>query len=407
MTNNIENYDFTIVGGGLIGSIVAMALSEQKYKCCLIEKEKLDYDNKKQSTVNPISINYRSILILKKYKLWDPSKIFCNNINDLIFKCHNNLHKLSFSSKHLKIPTLGYVLDRSSFTNYIQTQCKQLEKIKCYNSTKIKDMKINSDDRFEVNLITNNNEKKILSTFVIASDGSPSEIATKIGFDMEHINYNQTSHMFNCVADFTNNLAIQHINNDGFFAHIPFSDKGTNIILTINDDRKKKYFDTDNRLKSEIIYRIFQPYLKNILSLKYITSYKMHTIRSKEIFLKNFILLGNSSQLLHPVGAQGFNLGLRNIETLTDNLSLIKKKDDTSIKNALENVAEIISKDRQKTFDYIDFSTKIISNNRTFSILTSSLLIHILKCSKTAKTSFLNKILGLDGIKYLALKNEF
>ena len=54
----------------------------------------------------------------------------------------------------------------------------------------------------------------------------------------------------------------------------------------------------------------------DISDLKFVSQYNLITSRSKEISRDNIILLGNSSQLLHPVGAQGFNLAISNIDSL-------------------------------------------------------------------------------------------
>ncbi len=407
MINNIENYDFIIVGGGLVGSIAALTLSEKNYKCCLIEKKGFDNNSKNKSTFNPISLNYRSILILKKYKLWNSEKMISNNIDNLILKCHNNLNKLSLSSRSLNLSTLGYVIDRDCFTYFIQNKCKQSKKITCYDSSTIEDITSNSQNIFNIDLKYKEAIKKISSPFIIASDGHPSFIANRMGFETTHIDYNQTSYIFNCQADFKNNSAVQIINEDGSFAHIPFTDNETNLILTINNDKKYKYFISNDELNKDLIHKLFKPYLANISLSKLIINYKMKTIRSNEIFYKNVLLLGNSSQLLHPVGAQGFNLALRNIETLIDKLSSQHNDKNILMKNIFDDIANTLNIDRQNTFDYIDFSTKIICSDRILSKFATSVFMQILKSSTNVQKSFLSKILGLNDIKYLTLKNEF
>jgi len=407
MINNIENYDFIIVGGGLVGSIAALTLSEKNYKCCLIEKKGFDNNSKNKSTFNPISLNYRSILILKKYKLWNSEKMISNNIDNLILKCHNNLNKLSLSSRSLNLSTLGYVIDRDCFTYFIQNKCKQSKKITCYDSSTIEDITSNSQNIFNIDLKYKEVIKKISSPFIIASDGHPSFIANRMGFETTHIDYNQTSYIFNCQADFKNNSAVQIINEDGSFAHIPFTDNETNLILTINNDKKYKYFISNDELNKDLIHKLFKPYLANISLSKLIINYEMKTIRSNEIFYKNVLLLGNSSQLLHPVGAQGFNLALRNIETLIDKLSSQHNDKNILMKNIFDDIANTLNIDRQNTFDYIDFSTKIICSDRILSKFATSVFMQILKSSTNVQKSFLSKILGLNDIKYLTLKNEF
>ena len=70
-----KKYDFLISGAGLVGALTALQLSKNGYSCCLIEKNNLS----KSSTLKnyaPLSLNYRSFLILKKFGLWDQVEKF-------------------------------------------------------------------------------------------------------------------------------------------------------------------------------------------------------------------------------------------------------------------------------------------------------------------------------------------
>jgi 2-polyprenyl-6-methoxyphenol hydroxylase-like FAD-dependent oxidoreductase len=65
-----KKYDFLISGAGLVGALTALQLTKHGHSCCLIEKNNLS----KNSTLKnyaPLSLNYRSFLILKKFGLWD------------------------------------------------------------------------------------------------------------------------------------------------------------------------------------------------------------------------------------------------------------------------------------------------------------------------------------------------
>ena len=63
-----KNYDFIISGAGLVGAISALQLSRKGYDCCLIEKNYLPIQ-KTLKDFAPLSLNYRSFLILKKPRI--------------------------------------------------------------------------------------------------------------------------------------------------------------------------------------------------------------------------------------------------------------------------------------------------------------------------------------------------
>ena len=65
-----KKFDFIISGGGLVGCILASELSKLNFNCCIIEKNKFEL-SRKSNNINPLSLNYRSRIILEKLKLWN------------------------------------------------------------------------------------------------------------------------------------------------------------------------------------------------------------------------------------------------------------------------------------------------------------------------------------------------
>ena len=124
MDKKYTTYDFVIVGGGLVGSLTSILLARSGFRCCLVEQNLFAQD-KKPTTFNPLSLNYRTILILEKYGLWNTSLIKSYPIKNLNIKCFNSLNKLRFSSKDLNLQYLGYVVDKTSLHEYFINLAKK------------------------------------------------------------------------------------------------------------------------------------------------------------------------------------------------------------------------------------------------------------------------------------------
>ena len=135
-------------------------------------------------------------------------------------------------------------------------------------------------------------------------------------------------------------------------------------------------------------------YIKNISSFEFVSKYSLITSRANSIIKDNILLLGNSSQLLHPVGAQGFNLALRNLETL---LNCIQVDSDFS------NVSDLINSDRKSAFSNVDYATNIFASDMLLSKIITFTTYNLVKSSPVLKTKFLEKILGLEGYPYLSI----
>ena len=58
MKNKIHNYDFLIIGAGLIGSLTALALNKKKFKVLAVDKESKKLQDKRTLAVNANSKDF-------------------------------------------------------------------------------------------------------------------------------------------------------------------------------------------------------------------------------------------------------------------------------------------------------------------------------------------------------------
>ena len=74
--------------------------------------------------------------------------------------------------------------------------------------------------------------------------------------------------MVDCGGSFEAGVAAQLFNEDGIFALVPYSTTKTSLILTLNDDRKDKYINKNNKGKIDQIQQVYSNYLNHIKTVK-------------------------------------------------------------------------------------------------------------------------------------------
>ena len=387
-----QKFDFVISGAGLVGCLVASQLSNLGLKCCLIEKNKIkdipSFDN-----YSPLSLNYRSYLILKKFNLWEKILPHAYPIRNLNIKSYHSLNRLAFNAKDIDLNELGYVIDRRNLLQEFLNYIKSASNITIFDQEAVSSFKEHAKGenyKLTGKLLSG---QSIETKYLIVSDGIGSKIKDKLNIESLKIDYSQISFVFNSKALFKKYDAIQIFNKYGIFAGIPYGDDRINLILTINKKDMPIFFNSQNEINSNMIQDIFKGYVNDISDLKLVSQYNLLTSRSKEILKDNIILLGNSSQLLHPVGAQGFNLAVSNIDSL---LSFINNGKLNTI-----GLTAAINKSRESIFDNIDIATNILGGEKIPSKLLSFLIINSIKSSQTMKNTFLKNILGIRNYPYL------
>jgi 2-octaprenyl-6-methoxyphenol hydroxylase len=114
------------------------------------------------------------------------------------------------------------------------------------------------------------------------------------------------------------NNSIQYFFKEGPFAILPFKEKYLSFVWSLNKSfynlNKKKL---DNLIKKKL--DIILGAKKRILVSK-ISSYPLYMNLQTRYYKKNFLILGEGLHSIHPIAGQGFNLFLRDIKKLYENI---------------------------------------------------------------------------------------
>ena len=384
-----ESYDFTISGAGLVGSILALALDKIGYRVCLIEKSNLKNNAGEFDNFYPLSLNYRSKIILDDLGLWDMIHEISYPIDELTILYRNNLSKIRFSSKEFDLDNLGYVVDRHKL---LEIYKKSLDK-KFTGVLKL-NTEIRSVERHDDNLTLKLNSQDLNSKYLVVSEGIDSNLSKLVSHNVQQINYNQISFMMNCKGSFKQNHAIQFFNKSGIFAFIPYTNSSASLILTLNKGQESKYF-IDNEPIYNQIADTFSQYITDIEGIKSVTSYDLSTHRMDTIYRDRIMLFGNSLQLIHPVGAQGYNFSLRCIEYMMDHF-----RDSDEIDLDINSFVQTVRGDRTKMISNIDIVLKFLNNDHVLSSLISKLAFNLIKNNSSLKVALLENVIGLNNYAF-------
>ena len=384
-----ESYDFTISGAGLVGSILALALDKIGYRVCLVEKSNLKNNADEFGNFYPLSLNYRSKIILDDLGLWDMIHEISYPIDKLTILYRNNLSKIRFTSKEFDLDNLGYVVDSHKLLEiYKKSLNKQFTGILKLNT------EIRSVERHDNNLTLKLNSQDLNSKYLVVSDGIDSNLSKLVSHNTQKINYNQISFMMNCKGTFKQNHAIQFFNESGIFAFIPYTNSSASLILTLNKGQESKYF-IDNEPIYNQIADTFSQYITDIESMKSVTSYDLSTHRMDTIYRDRIMLFGNSLQLIHPVGAQGYNFSLRCIEYIIDHF-----RDSDEIDLDINSFVQTVRGDRTKMISNIDIVLKFLNNDHVLSSLISKLAFNLIKNNSSLKVALLENVIGLNNYAF-------
>lgn len=379
----LKKFDFLVNGGGLVGCLTSLVLSKKNYSVCLIEKN--NFKKIISDSYIPLSLTINSVEFLRQNKAWDSEIIKSNEIKKLNIKLFNSFNTVKLSSADIGGRSLGTVVDKSCFLSFLRDLC-----------LRDKNINIIDNDVISIDDLTSpfvpkfsRNKLEIAANHLIVTDGVNSEFSDKLEIKRSAINYNQTSFMFNMKCDSVMNDASQIFTKNGIFAVLPGSDKITCVVASIHDD-VMNHFDFESQNPNiTLLERELSPHIRGINDVSLVYKYELNTSRLMSWTRDNIIFLGNSSQLLHPVGAQGFNF-------VIDCLKIVDlHSDDLFINNKLNDIIKNeINAKRDKLFKSIDFISSVLMKKSLTSGIAASIFSKSLNLSSTLKVNFLKRIIG-------------
>ena len=379
----LKKFDFLVNGGGLVGCLTSLVLSKKNYSVCLIEKN--NFKKIISDSYIPLSLTINSVEFLRQNKAWDSEIIKSNEIKKLNIKLFNSFNTVKLSSADIGGRSLGTVVDKSCFLSFLRDLC-----------LRDKNINIIDNDVISIDDLTSpfvpkfsRNKLEIAANHLIVTDGVNSEFSDKLEIKRSAINYNQTSFMFNMKCDSVMNDASQIFTKNGIFAVLPGSDKITCVVASIHDD-VMNHFDFESQNPNiTLLERELSPHVRGINDVSLVYKYELNTSRLMSWTRDDIIFLGNSSQLLHPVGAQGFNF-------VIDCLKIVDlHSDDLFINNKLNDIIKNeINAKRDKLFKSIDFISSVLMKKSLTSGIAASIFSKSLNLSSTLKVNFLKRIIG-------------
>jgi len=125
----------------------------------------------------------------------------------------------------------------------------------------------------------------------------------------------------------------------------------------------------------------FGSWLGDFLKLGRRSSYPLKLVRAMEDIRPRAVILGNAAHAIHPIGAQGFNLGLRDVavlaEVLADEIKSAHPADFGSMK-VLQRYSKWREPDQRGTIAYSDGLARMFASPSPASATarTAGILAH-------------------------------
>ncbi|MBL6700399.1 MAG: hypothetical protein ISP96_00830 [Gammaproteobacteria bacterium] len=278
---------------------------------------------------------------------------------------------------------MGQVVDKAALLSHLRALCINNKNIEIIDNI---DVELDSNN----SKIILNDKSSIKYKQLFITDGANSKFIEQFNIHAKKISYNQTSFVLNCNYDTCENSAVQIFSKKGVFAVLPGHKKVKSIVATINNKYINSYNFESTNFNESLLQKDLLPYVKDLHNTKLIYSHPLDTSRLDKWYIKNIIFLGNSSQLLHPFGAQGFNFSVDCIKKIDSVKTELLSGDEFN-----NHVKTEIIKKRHSLFLGIDITSSLLMRDSFLGNVSSTFLGGFINNSSRIKKRFIKRILNI------------
>ena len=388
--NNLK-FDIVIIGAGPVGIAFACGFANTKIKVAIVDKLPNAAISNPKIDGREIALTHQSIEILKKIGVWQHfNKKLISVIKEARILDGNSRYFLNFNHQEIQKENLGYLIPNYLIKKKIYKRLKKLSNVTLIDKTEC--VSINTDEKNS--LIALSDGTKIKTNLVVAADSRFSKIRSKMGISAFVRDFNKD--MIVCRMEHEKphkNIAYEFFRYDQTQALLPYIKNQSGIITTVSRDlssalmtMNKKNFNKEMEKKFDNLFGKMK-----LIGKRY--TYPMITTYTKQFVTDRFAVIGDAAVGMHPVTAHGFNLNLKGIDILID-----------EVKAATENGADIgspsILKNYQTKLHFaagpIYLATNSIVNLYTSNFLPAKLtrqfVLRFVNTVRPAKQVFLNML---------------
>ena len=195
---------------------------------------------------------------------------------------------------------------------------------------------------------------------VVAADGTRSAVRAALGIGVDEHDYGQTLLVARVRAtQAPDGTAYERLGDDGPTALLPRGDRHWGVVHGVAREQAETVAALDDaawlaRLQHAVGWRIGR-----LVASGERSAYPIVRVVAQRLVADRAVVLGNAAQTIHPIGAQGFNLGLRDALTLAEEIA---RGDDPGAASRLAAYAARRREDRERTLAFSDGLARLTAN---------------------------------------------
>ncbi|MDN3681702.1 2-octaprenyl-6-methoxyphenyl hydroxylase [Vibrio tapetis subsp. quintayensis] len=389
----MKRYDIVIAGGAMAGATLALALNaycQETLSIAVVEPFLAQHDEHPGYDSRSIALSYGTVELLKNMQLWSAIKPYAVAINHIHVSDRGHAGMTDMDANEMGIEALGYVVELADTGRIYHEKLQQAANIDFLCPASVTSIE---RDAMSVSLLLSSGET-IQAPLLVAADGTQSVCCDEIGLKQTEQDFGQVAVIANITAEQAHEgRAFERFTESGPLALLPMSEGRLSLVWCLSSDEANKVLSLSDSQFLVELQSAFGWRLGKFTLAGSRTSYPL-LLRTRDQFISHRVaVIGNAAQTLHPIAGQGFNLGIRDVATLAQEIA--KAGQDIGEYRLLSRYAQRRNSDREQTISLTAGLVHLFSNDYPAMRIGRNLGLMLMDNVSLVRTPLLRRTMGL------------
>tara|TARA_Y100000991_G_scaffold214930_1_gene203881 strand:+ start:8408 stop:9652 length:1245 start_codon:yes stop_codon:yes gene_type:complete len=387
--------DLAIVGGGIAGTTLALALKESGLRIKIIESQTLEEVACRERAY---ALSLLSGRIFNGIGVWSKILPEISKFRYIFLSDADFSKTVQFKSTDLKTDYLGYVGEHKAILNILQSETTQYPNIQFLSPAKV--IKLDTEESKSVLSIEKEGiAYKLHTKLVVGADGPLSFVRSSAKIKTQGWKYWQSCLTFIIKHQASrNDIAFERFRCTGPLAILPLPNNRCQIVWTLPHAKAKSFHDLEDKQFLAQLQKHIPEFLGPVTLINSRSLFPVQLMQSKNYIQSRLALVGDAAHCCHPVGGQGLNLGIRDVAILAETLERAwQKGEDIGSQRLLKKYETWRRRENWIILGFTDFLDRLFSNNYFLLVLIRRFGLIIINHIPFLKKNILRLMTGLLG----------
>jgi 2-octaprenyl-6-methoxyphenol hydroxylase len=335
-----------IVGGGLVGASLAIALDVAGVDTVLVEAAAPRTDAQPSYDERNLALARATVNGLEAIGVWTHAREGATAIEHIHVSRAGEFGSVRLQAREAGVDALGWTLPARELGAALLRrldECTRLQRLAPATLEAIEPFA----EGWRAQVRTAEGVRQIDTPLLVGADGTGSFVRGRLGIGAETFDYGQT--LFVCTVTPERehgHRAYERFSDEGPVALLPLAGRRCGMVLTVPGSQAEAVAAMDDTQYLALAQRRFGWRLGRLARPGKRFPYAIQRVAANRLIAPRAVLVGNAAQTVHPIGAQGFNLGLRDALTLAE---LVAAAADPGDEHLLATYAARRAPDREGT----------------------------------------------------------